>query len=187
MKAQQFYTDLGLLLTVLSPTENIRIQGLFKAFELFSSTFQGRFNFQGLFKKALWIQELFKPVRTLCLVSTNALVNSNGADETAQTLKQIFSCTQIWAYLFLFSTSATNSSVENDPFTTMISCLITSSEQSTSNNPPITTGKRAGFTWKNIWAVTCDLQQCGILTSVDSDEPVQTPFKLRNSKCCSIS
>ena len=27
-----------------------------------------------------------------------------------------------------------------------------------------------------------DFQQCGILTSVYSDEPVQTPFKLRNSK-----
>ena len=27
-----------------------------------------------------------------------------------------------------------------------------------------------------IWAVTCDFQQCGILTSVDSDEPVQPPF-----------
>ena len=26
----------------------------------------------------------------------------------------------------------------------------------------------------------CDFQQCGILTSVDSDEPVQPPFKLRN-------
>ena len=25
----------------------------------------------------------------------------------------------------------------------------------------------------------CDFQQCGILTSVDSDEPVQPPFKLR--------
>ena len=53
IKAQQFYTDLGLLSTVLSPTENSRIQGLFKAFELFSSTFQGRFNFQGCFKKSL--------------------------------------------------------------------------------------------------------------------------------------
>ena len=30
-------------------------------------------------------------------------------------------------------------------------------------------------------------QQCGILTSVDSDEPVQPPFKLRNSKLCSVS
>ena len=26
-----------------------------------------------------------------------------------------------------------------------------------------------------------DFQQCGILTSVDSDEPVQPPFKLRDS------
>ena len=26
-----------------------------------------------------------------------------------------------------------------------------------------------------------------ILTSVDSDEPVQPPFKLRSSKCCSAS
>ena len=30
--------------------------------------------------------------------------------------------------------------------------------------------------------VTCDFQQCGILTSVDSNEPVQPPVKLRNSK-----
>ena len=27
-----------------------------------------------------------------------------------------------------------------------------------------------------------DFQHCGILTSVDSDEPVQPPFKLRNLK-----
>ena len=38
-----------------------------------------------------------------------------------------------------------------------------------------------------IWAVTCDFQQCGILTSADSDEPVHPPFKLRNSKWCSVS
>ena len=38
-----------------------------------------------------------------------------------------------------------------------------------------------------IWAVTCDFQQCGILTCVDSDKPVQPPFKLRNSKWCSVS
>ena len=42
-----------ILTTALSSTENRRIQGLFKAFEWFPSTFQGRFNFQGLFKKAL--------------------------------------------------------------------------------------------------------------------------------------
>ena len=35
---------------------------------------------------------------------------------------------------------------------------------------------------ENNWATICDCQKCGILTSVDSDEPVQPPFKLRNSK-----
>ena len=40
--------------------------------------------------------------------------------------------------------------------------------------------------YHNILAVTFDFQQCGILTSVESDEPVQSPFKLRNSKCCSV-
>ena len=35
------------------------------------------------------------------------------------------------------------------------------------------------------WAVTCDFLQCGILTCVDSNEPVQPPFMLRNSKWCS--
>ena len=29
--------------------------------------------------------------------------------------------------------------------------------------------------------------KCGILTCVDSGEPVQPPFKLSNSKCCSVS
>ena len=38
-----------------------------------------------------------------------------------------------------------------------------------------------------IWASAWDFQQCGILTCVDSDEPVQPPFKLRNSKWCSVS
>ena len=32
--------------TVLNPPVNGKIQGLFKAFECFSSTFQGKFNFQ---------------------------------------------------------------------------------------------------------------------------------------------
>ena len=39
----------------------------------------------------------------------------------------------------------------------------------------------------NIWAMTCDFQLCGILACVDSDEPVQPTFKLRNSKWCSIA
>ena len=35
--------------------------------------------------------------------------------------------------------------------------------------------------------MTCDFQQFDILTSVDSDEPVQPPFKLRASKRCLVS
>ena len=46
IKAPQFYTDLGSPQTVLNPTINGKIQGLFNAFECFSSTFQGKFNFQ---------------------------------------------------------------------------------------------------------------------------------------------
>ena len=38
-----------------------------------------------------------------------------------------------------------------------------------------------------IWASACDFQQFDILTSVDSDEPVQPPFKLRNFKWRSVS
>ena len=34
----------------------------------------------------------------------------------------------------------------------------------------------------SIYAPTCDFQQCDILTSVDSDEAAQPPFKLKNSK-----
>ena len=33
-----------------------------------------------------------------------------------------------------------------------------------------------------ILAATCDFQECGNLTCLDSDEPVWPPFKLRNSK-----
>ena len=33
----------------------------------------------------------------------------------------------------------------------------------------------------------CDYQQCGNLASVDSDESVQPSFKLKYSKCCSVS
>ena len=38
---------------------------LFNVLKPFSTISQGRFNFQGLFKKALHIQVLFKPVRPL--------------------------------------------------------------------------------------------------------------------------
>ena len=45
-----------------STTEPLRSP--FKAFECFLSTFQGKSNFHGLFKTVLYIQVLFKPVRT---------------------------------------------------------------------------------------------------------------------------
>ena len=45
----QFFTE-----TVLNPPVNGRIQGLFKASEGFSSTFQGKFKSQGLFKTVLY-------------------------------------------------------------------------------------------------------------------------------------
>ena len=38
-----------------------------------------------------------------------------------------------------------------------------------------------------IWASAWDFQQFDILTSVDSDKPLQPPFRLRNSKWCSVS
>ena len=55
--------------TDLGPPVNGKIRGLFKAFECFSSTFQGKFIFQGLFKTVLYIQVLFKPVLTLQVFS----------------------------------------------------------------------------------------------------------------------
>ena len=44
--------------TLLNPPVNGSIQGLFKAFECFSSSFQSKFYFQGLFKTVLYIQVL---------------------------------------------------------------------------------------------------------------------------------
>ena len=34
----------------------------------------------------------------------------------------------------------------------------------------------------SIWTVTCNFQQCGILSNVDSDEPMQPRFKPGNFK-----
>ena len=51
IKTPQFYTDLGLQKTVLNPFANGKIQGLFKAFECFSSTFQGKF-------ESTWLQNV---------------------------------------------------------------------------------------------------------------------------------
>ena len=58
---------------MLNPPVNGKIQGLFKAFESFSSTFQGKFNFQGLFKTVLYIQVLIKPEWTLYLLHLGKL------------------------------------------------------------------------------------------------------------------
>ena len=65
IKALQFYTDSGFQKTVLNHLANGKIQELLKDIECFSSTFQGKFYFQGLFKTVLYIQVLFKPVPTL--------------------------------------------------------------------------------------------------------------------------
>ena len=116
---------------VLIPTENRRIQGLFKVFTGFSSTFQDIFNFEGLFKTVLYIQVLFKPVWTLNLF-----------------------------YIFIWSFYGQFFMTVQSPSSKM---------------------------WVIIWMnysnklfETCDFQQCGI-------EPVQPPFKLRNSKLCLVS
>ena len=71
IKVPQSYTDLGLPKTVLNPPVNGKILGLFKTFECLSSTFQRNFNFQGLFKTVLYVQVLFKPVRTLNMKCTD--------------------------------------------------------------------------------------------------------------------
>ena len=36
-------------------------------------------------------------------------------------------------------------------------------------------------------ASACNVQQCDILTCVDSGAPLQAPFKLRTAKWCSVS
>ena len=41
--------------------------------------------------------------------------------------------------------------------------------------------------WPSICAMSSDIQQCGILTSEDSDDPVEPPFNRRDSKLCLVS
>ena len=53
IKEQQFYTVIGILSTVLSPTENSRIKGLLKDFSDFPVILKAGLIFQRLFKKAL--------------------------------------------------------------------------------------------------------------------------------------
>ena len=122
---------------MLNPPVNGKIQGLFNAFECFPSTFQGNFNFQGLFNTVLYIQVFFKHVRTLLQPFISLSLK-------LPTLPQIFLLSKVLCVnSHLFQNLLRPIEIENK---------------------------------------SCDFQQCGILTSVDSDEPVQPPFKLRNSK-----
>ena len=42
--------------------------------------------------------------------------------------------------------------------------------------------RESSFKYHSILAAACDFQHCGILTSVDSDEFVHLPFKLKTPK-----
>ena len=71
IKAPQFYTDLGIQKTVLNPFANgkmfshvVKFKDFFKVLSVFK-VLQGKFYFQRLFKTVLYIQVLFKPLRTL--------------------------------------------------------------------------------------------------------------------------
>ena len=129
------------LSTVLSPTEHSIIQGFFKAFEWFSSTFQGDFYFQGFSRSPLNSSTFQACANPGYLLST---------DERVIRLRK---CPG-WSESLLCAHSL------------CWFCHVMA---------------------RISWAATCDFQHCGILTSVDSDEPVQPPSKLRNSKWSLIS
>ena len=63
-----------ILIKVSKDSVESSIQGLFKAFGCFSSTFQGKSDFQGFFKTVMYIQVLFKPVLTLPLQQASNFV-----------------------------------------------------------------------------------------------------------------
>ena len=58
---------------MFSPAENSRIPKLFKAVELFSSTFQGIFNFSSTLKKALYVQVLLSMCEPLVYLGHNGV------------------------------------------------------------------------------------------------------------------
>ena len=70
---------------LLNPPVSGKIQGLFKAFECFSSTFVGKFNFQGLFMTVLYIQvtgtfqACANPKNTFIVEANNMDPNQTGA------------------------------------------------------------------------------------------------------------
>ena len=79
----------------MNPPVNGKIQGLFKAFECFSSTFQDKFSFQGLFKTVLYIQVLFKPVGTLSSTGDLWIVFMTSSEIFAATSADNL-CKQTW-------------------------------------------------------------------------------------------
>ena len=91
IKAPQFYTDLGLQKTVLNPLANGKIQGLFKAFECFSSTFQGKFYVQDFSRQSCifkYFQSLWEPCgHTHMLFSPYSFENSVYSDQLASEAK----------------------------------------------------------------------------------------------------
>ena len=74
IKAPQFYTDLGPQKAVLNTLANGKIQGLFKVFECFSSTFQGKFYFQGLSRQSCifkYFSSLYEPCKSQFMFTPN--------------------------------------------------------------------------------------------------------------------
>ena len=69
IKAPQFYTDLGLL----NHHANGKIQGHFKAFECFSSTFQSKIYFKEFSRQYC----IFKYFSSLCEPSTSMIHSIN--------------------------------------------------------------------------------------------------------------
>ena len=61
--------------SVLNPPVKGKIQGLFKIFESFSSTFQGKVNFQGLFKTALYL--VYSSTFQACVNPGTCMSNNN--------------------------------------------------------------------------------------------------------------
>ena len=67
---------------------------------------------------------------------------------------------------------------DNNPKFQPASLPIQNVSEQAVNGTEVVVLKVSGF----IGAATCDFQQCGILKSADSDEPVQPPSKFSNSK-----
>ena len=87
-KGTTSYTDLGLQNQCLILLQMVKFKDFSRPLR-FSSTFQGNFYFQGLFKTVLYIQVLFKPVQTLY---RRNLANSEDPDEMPHFIKVYTIC-----------------------------------------------------------------------------------------------